>query len=332
MKKLIPLILVTVLSACASAPPTVSVNDPRAVPPAFIALDAKALAEREVRAVLGEAAWNEISAASTAVLVRRGVSLPRMTQQPDGSWKAEGPYANAAVRTSQGWIGWPGGARALLAPEAGREIDRLLAQAALWTEPALPGAGCIDPGGLTSVIRLKGREHVATHPCGDVGLTGRVARIVMEGRVVDWSSVPPQYQPAGLRLGRFSDPIASHFRHSSAIHDPFNHVIRSQTEWDAMWRRITANSGPQPAAPPVDFSRDMLLLTALGTRPTGGYGITIERVIETPYTLDVQVVRTSPGPRCGTTATLTSPVDIVRVARSDKEVRWRPRDAVSHCP
>ena len=73
-------------------------------------------------------------------------------------------------------------------------------------------------------------------------------------------------------------------------------------------------------------------MAAMGTQPTGGYAIAIDRVIETPNTIDVQVVRTSPGPRCGTTAALTSPVDIVRVARSDKEVRWYPRDVVSDCP
>lgn len=332
MKQLILLLSAAALTACAAVPPPPPpVDDRRNNPPVFSVADAEALAEREVRAVLGEAAWAEISAARTAVLVRRGVSLPRMIQQPDGSWKAEGPYANAAVRTSQGWIGWPGGIRSLLAPETGRELDRLLAQAPLWAEPALPPAGCTDPGGLTSVIRHNGREHVATHPCGDVGLTGQVARIVMASQITDWSAVPPANQPAGLPLARFGDPIPHYFRYSSALRDPLNHVIRSEGEWDGMWRRITANHGPAPALPAIDFSRDMLLMAAMGTQPTGGYAITIDRVIEGPYTLDVQIVRTSPGPRCGTTAALTSPVDIVRVARSDKEVRWYPRDVVSDC-
>jgi hypothetical protein len=266
------------------------------------------------------------------VLVRRGVSLPRMTQQPDGSWKAEGPYANAAVRTSQGWIGWPGGVRSLLTPETGRELDRLLALPALWSEPLLPDAGCTDPGGLTSVIRLNGREHVATHPCGDVGLTDQVARIVMASRIVDWSTVPPSGQPPGMSLARFPEPTPTYFRYTSAIREPRTLVVRSQAEWVGQWARITANRGPLPAAPAVDWSREMLLMAAMGSRPTGGYAITIDRVIETSRTLDVYIVRSSPGSRCGVTAALTSPVDIVRVARSNKDVRWYPRDVVNECP
>lgn len=332
MKTLALLLLAAALAACATVPAPV-VDDRRDGPPPFSVADQGALAEREVRQVLGEAAWVEIGSGRTAVLVRRGVSLPRMFQQPDGSWKAEGPYANAAIRTSQGWIGWPGGVRSLLAPETGRELDRLLADPTLWREPPLPAeTGCTDPGGLTSVIRLNGREHVATHPCGSVGLTGQVATIVMAGRIVDWSTVPPANQPAGLTLGRFADPIPTYFQYSSAWRDPLNHVIRSEAEWDGMWRRITANHGPPPALPPIDFSRDMLLMAAMGTQPTGGYAITIERVIETPSALDVQLIRTAPGPRCGRTAALTSPVDIARIARSDKEVRWYPRDVVSDCP
>src|ERR1044072_7322283 len=98
MKTLALFLSVAALSACATVPPPVIDGRPDGPPP-FSVADQRALAEREVRAVLGDAAWAEISSARTAVLVRRGVSLPRMTQQPDGSWQAEGACANAAIRT-----------------------------------------------------------------------------------------------------------------------------------------------------------------------------------------------------------------------------------------
>ena len=98
-----------------------------------------------------------------------------------------------------------------------------------------------------------------------------------------------------------------------------------------MWRRITARQGnPQPA-PQIDFDREMLLIAAYGTKATGGYSMVIDRVLETPHGLEAQVRRIAPGPRCGTTAALTSPLDIVRVPRSD-QVHWLVNDVVSDCP
>ncbi|HEX6860219.1 MAG TPA: protease complex subunit PrcB family protein [Caulobacteraceae bacterium] len=332
MKTLAPLLLVAALAGCATPPPPLPPLDERADGfPAFSTADARALAETEVRQVLSEAAWAEISRAPTAVLVRRGVSLPRMTQQPDGSWKPEGPYANAAVRTAQGWIGWPGGQRSLLAPETGRELDRLLAEPALWREPALAGQGCTDPGGLTSVIRLNGHEHIATHPCGSVGLTGQVAEIVMSGRIVNWSTVPPSSLPPGQPIARFPDRYEQVFRYSSALGFQTNMVITQRSEWTAMWQRLSAHQGNPPPAPAVDFGREMVLLASMGPQPTGGYAIRIERVIETPNSLEVLVARTSPGPSCGVTAALTHPVDVVRIPASMKPVRWSVRDVVTDC-
>lgn len=334
MKTLLAFASALALTACAAtpAPPPVDEREVGRIP-TFGPNDARALAETEVRQVLGEAAFAEISRASTAVLVRRGLSLPRMIQQPDGSWTPEGPYANAAIRTAQGWIGWPGGVRSLLSPETSRELDRLIALPALWAEPHLPAdVSCTDPGGLTSVVRHRGREHVATQPCGSIGLTGQLAQIVMSSRIVDWRTVPPQDLPAGITLSRFPEPIEQYFRHSSALHNPANLVITQQAEWDGIWRRIVANQGDKPPVPAVNFAREMLLVAAMGGQPSGGYAIHIDRVINNGAFLEVLVTRTSPGSRCGATAAITNPVDVVRVPTSQLPVRWSMRDVQTVCP
>jgi hypothetical protein len=322
------------LAACATPLPP-PIIPPRDGPPAhgsFGPAQARALTEADLTAVLGAAVADEARRAGTSVIVRRGVSLPRMIQQPDGSWKPEGPYANAAVRTSAGWVGWPGGQRSLLAPETSRELDRLLASPALWAEPALDPVTCTDAGGLMSVVRHNGRERVASQPCGTHDLTGRLAEIVMAGRVNDWAGTPPGAQPAGIPLGRFDGAIPTHYQYSSALRDPLNLTIRSQSEWDGIWRRLTANQGPPTLPPGVNFERDMLLISAMGAKPTGGYTIRIERVIDSRFELEAHVVRTSPGPRCGTIAAVTHPVDIVTVPFSHKQVRWVMRDEVTDCP
>jgi hypothetical protein len=326
MKSLCILAATAALTACATPPAPLPIPDEMpASSSAFDPLKARTLAEAEVRAVLGDAAFDEIAGADASIIVRQGVSLPRMIQQPDGSWRPEGPYANAAIRTPAGWIGWPGGRRSPLAAETGREIDRLLANPTLWTESAPGQSTCTDWAGLTSVVRDGGRERVATQVCGPAGLTGELAGLVMNAPAAN-------ALPVRLPFDRFAATYGTYIASSSAFDTPANFLVFSQAEWTALWRRVTANHGEQPDAPPVDWSREMLLVAAMGTKPTGGYSIRIDRVLESPEVLDAVVIRTSPGPRCGVTAALTHPLDVVRIARSAKPVRWTVRDEISDCP
>jgi len=333
MRTLLILAAAATLTACATPvapPPPPPLGEPQQG--VFDVAGARATAEADLRAALGPAAFDEIGRAPTAIIVRQGVSLPRMIQQPDGSWKPEGPRLNAAILTPEGWVGWPGGQRTRLAPETGRELDRLLASPALWTEPAFGESGCTDWAGQTTVLRHGVRERVSTQVCGSGGLTGRLANIVLGSRVIDWAGVPAEVLPAGIPLTRFPEPIAGYFRFASALRDPTHMVVRTPGEWEGMWRRITANQGPAVPPPPVHFGREMLLLAAMGAQPTGGYTIRIDRVIEHEFDLEAHVIRTSPGPRCGAIAAITHPVDIVRIPASAKQVRWVLRDEVTDCP
>jgi hypothetical protein len=75
----------------------------------------------------------------------------------------------------------------------------------------------------------------------------------------------------------------------------------------------------------------MVLLAAMGPRPTGGYRVIIDRVLPRSEALEAFVRHISPGQRCGTTQAVTSPVDIVRVPATTKPVRWVVEQEVLDC-
>ena len=81
----------------------------------------------------------------------------------------------------------------------------------------------------------------------------------------------------------------------------------------------------------IDFTRDMLLMAAMGPQRSGGYSVAIERVLDQPETLFVLVRMISPGPGCGAIAALTSPVDIVRLPASPKPIRWVLERTANDC-
>jgi hypothetical protein len=150
--------------------------------------------------------------------------------------------------------------------------------------------------------------------CGAAGPEGGAGAAPLAGTPVTATPVVPP----GPRTTR------------SGFTAPERAVIRTAAEWQAFWTRMNAGLDPAPAAPEVDFGQDMVLAAALGTRPTGGYGVGIE-VARDGAVLRARVTETRPGMGCMTTQALTSPVAIVRVARSEGEVVWSDRAETRDC-
>lgn len=136
---------------------------------------------------------------------------------------------------------------------------------------------------------------------------------------------------SGRDFERLDWRARGYYRFSSALDRPLYTAVRDYRSWHAMWDRIVARHGPKPLSPAVDFSKDMILIAATGAKPSGGYGIQIVSVRDTGKELVATAVRTSPGPRCGATAAVTAPADIVRVPISRKPVRWTFRDRSTDC-
>lgn len=125
-----------------------------------------------------------------------------------------------------------------------------------------------------------------------------------------------------------SEPFSYTF--SSGLTDPQRLVIRDQVAWAAVWAAMWPDGSAQPL-PQVDFAREVLVVVALGQRPTGGYGILVDSATATPSGLSVRIRTISPGPRCAVTQSLTQPVDIARLPRSEAAVRFQDQGEVNAC-
>jgi hypothetical protein len=107
----------------------------------------------------------------------------------------------------------------------------------------------------------------------------------------------------------------------SGIPEPRRVVIRDPAAWETLWdeaRRV----GSLPPAPSVDFTRDMVLVVAMGLRPTGGYRISVDAVYRAHGGVFVVVREISPGAGAMVTQVLTAPLDLVRVPRTDEAVTF----------
>lgn len=98
-------------------------------------------------------------------------------------------------------------------------------------------------------------------------------------------------------------------------------VIRDSAAWKQLWRAIHARIEPMPEVPEVDFHKHMVIGVFLGTKPTGGYSVSITGIVRNAKTV-VSVRERAPAPGDMVTMALTAPYHVVVVPRSEKPVEF----------
>jgi hypothetical protein len=143
------------------------------------------------------------------------------------------------------------------------------------------------------------------------------------------SSEPPFAPRPAIRLE--TREVYSAQQAWSGFHTPTRLLITSPGEWATVWATLHENVTPQPALPVIDFGSNVLLLAAMGTRPTGGYSVTIEEVRAYEGIFYVTVRERSPGRSCGTYDAITQPVHVLETSRQAAAARFTVRTATHSC-
>jgi hypothetical protein len=121
---------------------------------------------------------------------------------------------------------------------------------------------------------------------------------------------------------------------NSSILDQLRLVVRDRQTWARFWNNFAA--GPSaPPMPEIDFEKEILVIAAMGTRPSSGYQVIVEKAVlyESYPRLEVTIrsIDNTKCPGLGHLTTLTSPIDIVRIPRTEYPVLFREIDAPD-CP
>ena len=117
----------------------------------------------------------------------------------------------------------------------------------------------------------------------------------------------------------------------SAIRDRRRVVIRDESSWAAYWNDFHANIVPMPDPPSVDFSTKMVVAAAMGTRPSGGYSVSVSAVYQQDGTLFFRIREASPAPTCLNAAVVTAPAVGVLADRWDGPVEFVEESATNSC-
>jgi len=105
---------------------------------------------------------------------------------------------------------------------------------------------------------------------------------------------------------------------------------RTQDSWAAQWRRMHHHRLPEPPLAGVDWAIDMVVLLVCGTRPSGGYQLTIESIAVDGTSIEVRAVERRPGRNAYAPAVITNPFHAVAVAAHDCTERLTLRIEYHH--
>lgn len=158
-----------------------------------------------------------------------------------------------------------------------------------------------------------------------IGLVG----LVLLGCVTEQPSAPSTGVEVPIVRLR-TEPYS--FSFFTGIREPARLVIRDIGTWRSVWNRLYDRSSPVPALPDIDFSKETVVVAALGERGSSGYIIVFEGAFENDAGgVDVIVRFLSPARNCMTPAVLTQPVDIARIPVKYASVRFVERKGTAMC-
>ncbi len=144
------------------------------------------------------------------------------------------------------------------------------------------------------------------------------------------SGSPTPLAGTPIPLTRFgADSFA--FAFYTGLRIPANLVVRDAGAWAQLWQNVHALVTPVPPLPAVDFTQEMIVASALGTRNSGGYNVLLGEAVENESGVQVQVVETSPGDDCVTSAALTQPVDLATMPFRAGPVEFVVTKQVKRC-
>jgi protease stability complex PrcB-like protein len=144
--------------------------------------------------------------------------------------------------------------------------------------------------------------------------------VLMQATLPSCAGSQPAEAPDALLVARLP-------ANRSEAAEPARLVIRDEAAWQRYW----SASRSAGAVPQVDFARNVVVVAALGQRPSGGYRVTMNIASASDAEIILDVVEEVPGPTCIATMAVTYPRDIIVVAAQNRTIQFRETTRTRSC-
>lgn len=108
-------------------------------------------------------------------------------------------------------------------------------------------------------------------------------------------------------------------------------VLRSEADWLEVWELWNIPVEPKPELPAVDFATEMVIVAAMGSRPSSGFAIGVDTVVEEPTRVLINTFTVRPGGDCFVLGVITAPAVAVAIRTTQKPVSFTNTAYVHDC-
>lgn len=102
--------------------------------------------------------------------------------------------------------------------------------------------------------------------------------------------------------------------------------IESKEVLESVFSKINSTREPGLSIPEIDFSESSVLFLAMGQRTTGGYTISVDRIVTEDNNWVVFVKKKGPGPTDFVTDVITTPYILVSIPKTTASIVFRDLD------
>jgi hypothetical protein len=120
-------------------------------------------------------------------------------------------------------------------------------------------------------------------------------------------------------------------RQQNGFAAPEQRIVRTSEELAAAWQQLTARGRAQLPVPAVDFSREVVVLVALGLKPSTGHSVQIDAIRSSGANTTVVAHAVTPARDCIAGSAITYPLDLAIVPRLPGEMTIALETAVQSC-
>ncbi|MEX1137357.1 MAG: protease complex subunit PrcB family protein [Balneolales bacterium] len=113
--------------------------------------------------------------------------------------------------------------------------------------------------------------------------------------------------------------------------DAENLVITDAGEFGEFWSDLHSNRSTEPGIPDIDFENEIIIVSVMGTKPTTGYKIEINKAGAVDGQMGINVELSSPGKGCLTGQALTNPYHIVKMEKSNLPIAFFEEEITMEC-
>lgn len=115
---------------------------------------------------------------------------------------------------------------------------------------------------------------------------------------------------------------------------PWNKVITTTRDWDMFYSELLWD-GSEPAylytAPVIDFDTYQLVAGGLGMQNSGGFSLSVQKVIEYSDSVLIDVLVIKPGENCSVTMAITYPTVAVLIKKTSKPLQFSLTNLTTDC-